>query len=402
MKIMQKIWKGVCLSLLLSLLLIAGTVGLADFFIPDTLSIFDDETPSIGGWGTLTVEESVPCGTHATSTRATARLFGILPIKKVEVKSFEHLSLCPGGDVFGIRVSLGGAMVTSFTRISTDGNERSPAEEAGLLCGDLITAVDGVRINEATELSRAISASEGRRLTLSVLRNGRSLTLSLLPAFSDAAGAYRAGILVKDSASGIGTVTFIDPETGAFGGLGHGIYDGESGVLIPIQRGAVTDVTLSGVIPGVSGDPGELRGHLGNEKRGTLLSNTDCGVFGVMSSTDGLGEPIPIGLSSSVHVGKAEVLCTLEDGVCRRYAIEITGIRDERSATKSFTVRVTDPHLLEATGGIVQGMSGSPIIQDGHLIGAVTHVMVNDPTAGYGIFIENMLSAAEGVIPKAA
>ena len=396
MKRFQQFFSGVSLLLLLALILIAGVAGAADFSIPDSLSVLRGETPCLGRHISLDIEEETPLGAHATRASATARLFGVLPLKEVEITTFEALSLCPGGDVFGIRVFLGGAMVTSLTKVTDDGgNEACPAREAGLLPGDLITAVGGKEIRDAAALSAAIAASEGRAITLTVLREGCSRTLRLVPRYSASAGAYRAGILVKDQAAGIGTMTFIDPRTGAFGGLGHGIYGAEAPVLLPVERGIVSDVKLSGVVPGTPGDPGELRGRLGEVKRGTLLSNTECGVFGVLGDTEGLHEPIPIGLSSSVHVGDAEILCTLRDGECRSYRIEITELRAPKADTKCFTIRVTDPALLSVTGGIVQGMSGSPIIQDGHLIGAVTHVMINDPTAGYGIFIENMLAAAE-------
>ncbi len=396
MKSSKKFISGISFLLLLALILTAGVMGIADFTIPDSLSVFRGEEPSVSRLVSFSIDEEVPLGQHATRANATARLFGIFPLKDVEVTTFEELMLCPGGDVFGIRVFLGGAMVTSVTKVTdASGNEHCPAREAGLAPGDLITAIDGKEIRDAVSLSSSIAASGGRALTLTVLRGERTLSLRLSPCYSASAGAYRAGILVKDQAAGIGTMTFIDPQTGAFGGLGHGIYDTESAAILPVERGVVSDVRLSGVIAGTPGDPGELRGQLGENRRGSLLSNTECGVFGVLGSTEGLHKAIPIGLASSVHVGRAEILCTLADGECRSYDIEITELRDRRATTKCFTIRVTDEDLLARTGGIVQGMSGSPIIQDGRLIGAVTHVMINDPTAGYGIFIENMLSAAE-------
>ncbi|MBQ2718709.1 MAG: SpoIVB peptidase [Clostridia bacterium] len=396
MKLLKQLSSCGALLLLLSLLLIAGVARVADAYIPSAVSVFRGEEPSVPAGITLCPEGEGESRGAVTTQTATARLFGVLPVKRVKIQSYEARELCPGGGVFGLRIRLGGAMVTSLTAVGgQDGREHRPGREAGLLCGDLITAVDGARITTAEELSRAVAASEGRALSLTVKRGERTQTLSLTPVFSVAAGAYRAGLFVKDQAAGIGTVTFIDPETGAFGGLGHGVYDSETAALLPIERGAVTGVALSGVVAGVPGTPGELRGHLTDEKTGTLLSNTDCGVFGILAAEAPASEPIPIGLSSSVHVGAASIRCTLSDGVCEEYGIEITEIRKDGGSTKSFCIRVTDARLLERTGGIVQGMSGSPILQDGKLIGAVTHVMISDPTAGYGIFIENMLSVAE-------
>ena len=213
----------------------------------------------------------------------------------------------------------------------------------------------------------------------------------------------KLGVTVKDSALGIGTVTYIDPETGTFGGLGHGITDSASGELIPITGGDVTDVTLGGVTRGEAGKPGELCGVLRQNDKGDVALNHKTGVFGSLDSTECVGTPLPIAYRSEVHEGDAEVLCTVRQGKTLSYHIKIRDIDPSLTTEKSFIVEVTDPALIALTGGIVRGMSGSPIIQDGRLVGAVTHVMVANPTEGYGIFIENMLSAAnDGVLPKVA
>ncbi len=392
MKAYKKILSSCCFLLLLTLLLFAGAAGLADRLVPDSISVFAGEEPRAAeALGRLTLGEEAPCGEHASEARGVFRLFGVFPIKEVTVRSYRELSLLPGGYLFGLRAPLGGALVTSLAK---EEGARCPAAEAGLLRGDLITEVDGVSITTAAELSKALSASGGRTLSLTVLRGERTLTLSLTPECHSDQEGYRAGLYVKDSVAGIGTVTFVDPESGFFGGLGHGVYDGGSKTPIAITRGAVTEVGLTGVRRGASGSPGELRGHLEADKTGTLLMNTECGVFGVLHTPRSGSEAIPIGLARDVTVGKAEIISTVEEGGPCRYTIEITSLRGEKGSTKSFSIRVVDERLLERTGGIVQGMSGSPIIQNGRLIGAVTHVMIGDPTAGYGIYIENMLDAA--------
>ena len=208
---------------------------------------------------------------------------------------------------------------------------------------------------------------------------------------------YRLGVVLKDGAAGIGTITYIDPETGDFGGLGHGICDTDTGEVINFTEGQITGVILSGVKKGEEGKPGELSGLLTDKVKGVLYSNTECGVFGKLDS-------IPEGLSSTaieiahrddVHSGEATILSTVKVGSVKEYKIEISDINKGSTGTKSFKIKVTDPALIAITGGVVRGMSGSPIIQDGKLVGAVTHVMVANPTEGYGIFIENMLSASE-------
>ena len=378
---------AVCLTLLLAPLLAFGAFRAAEEVIPDTISYFEDEAPCAPAWCSLTEESE-------GGQTATVKLLGILPIKEVRLQSVERLRLCPGGTVFGLRAPLGGVLVTSLSGVPGEAEGRcGPAEECGICRGDLIVAVNGQALDDAAALCRAIGEGGGKPLSLTVKRGGRELTFTLTPRAGEGEGKYYAGLLIKDSVAGIGTLTYVDPETGAFGGLGHGVYDEAVGGLAPIGRGAVTAVELSGVAPGAVGKPGELRGHLEEKKIGTLLSNTDCGVFGVLADPPSAEEALPIGLRREVHTGAAEILCTV-DGSRERYTIEITDLRGQKGTDKSFSIRVTDTRLLEKTGGIVQGMSGSPIIQDGKLIGAITHVMISDPTRGYGIFIENMLNAS--------
>ena len=376
-----------CLALLL---LPALAVGTARRVIPDTLSYFSDEGPEAGRLCSLTPEED--------GGTATVMLLGILPVKTVELREYDRLLLCPGGGAFGLQAALGGVLVTAITPI--DGRP-SPAAEAGLLCGDLIVGAGSARVETAETLCRMIAESRGIALPLTVKRGEETLTLTLTPRLGSG-GEYLAGMTVKDHAVGIGTITYVDAATGAFGGLGHGVYDGATGTLVPMLRGAVTGVELTGVVRGEVGEPGELRGRLTDVRLGTALLNTECGVFGVLTECPSASSAIPVGLRSSVRVGRAEILCTLDEGGCTRYTVEITSLRGARGNDKSFSIRVTDPRLLEKTGGIVQGMSGSPIIQNGKLVGAVTHVMVSDPTMGYGIYIENMLAASQAPMAKAS
>ena len=391
MKLLKKAWGVVALALAATLVL--GLLGGA--LLPDTVSHFTGESPSVPALCTLTSD-------GGGEGEATVRLLGLLPIKRVTVREYESLSLCPGGGVFGLRAPLGGVLVTALSGVPGEGSGcRGPAEEAGVLRGDLITAIGGVPLTRAEALADAVGRCEGS-LMLTLLRQGQTLTVSITPRVGSD-GRRVAGLLVRDCVAGIGTVTYIDPRTGEFGGLGHGVYDASLGGLVPLSRGTVTEVGLSGVTPGASGSPGELRGHLRSERIGTLLSNTECGVFGVLSGIPSADTAIPVGLRDSLKVGPAEILCTVADGITARYGIEITSLRGKRGDDTSFSIRVTDPRLLSQTGGIVQGMSGSPIIQDGKLVGAVTHVLIGDPACGYGIFIENMLNAAENQVrPKAA
>ncbi len=294
-------------------------------------------------------------------------------------------TLTVGGDTFGVRLFAEGVMV-----VDVAGNS-SPAAVAGIQKNDLILKINDQETHTVADVISAIEGSEGKNLTLLLRRKDKDLTLSLTPV-QDEKNHYRAGIRVRDNAAGIGTVTFIDGRTGAFGGLGHGICDGETGDLLPLGRGAVLETEISDVIRGAEGTPGELKGFLCSKKIGTLFRNCDCGVFGILSPIPA-GEVMATGARGDVHEGEAYLRCTLGREEAKDYKVELSRVDHDNTGTKCFAVHVTDPALLKETGGIVQGMSGSPIIQDGKLVGAVTHVLIGDPTRGYGIFLENMLAA---------
>lgn len=317
----------------------------------------------------------------------------------------KKIKLYPGGIPFGVKFMTEGILVVGFCDVDLGTKKVNPSADAGLKTGDRIISVNGKELLSAEELTQTVENSGGKTLSIVYKRGDGSYTASLTPAFSQKEGCYKTGIYVKDNGAGIGTVTYIDPDTLSFGGLGHGICEGESGRLVPIQRGSVVDVTINGAVKGQCGVPGEVKGSFRSGKTGTLLKNTACGVYGVYAKLPSAlpSEPLSLCTRSELCEGKAYIYCTLDSSGPQKYEIEISKI--DRSATegKCFTVKVTDPALLEKTGGIVQGMSGSPIIQNGKLVGAVTHVLINDPTTGYGIFIENMLAAsAQSVMPKAA
>lgn len=323
-------------------------------------------------------------------------------LTKDELKS---MRLYPGGTPFGVKFMTEGVLIVGFCDVDTASGRTNPSSAAGLSVGDRIIAVNGKRICGLGELSRIVESSGGKSISLTYRRGGNEHTATLTPAYSLSEGCYKTGAYVKDNGAGIGTVTYIVPNSLEFGGLGHGICESDGGKLVPISRGAVVNVGIDGVEKGKSGTPGELRGHFKSGKSGSLLQNTDCGVFGVLATLpEGLpSEPLYLGLRDEVKEGRAYIWSTLEGNVPRRYEIEISNIDRSAAAGKCFSVKVTDKALIDASGGIVQGMSGSPIIQNGKLVGAVTHVMINDPTAGYGIFIENMLAAANSQVqPKAA
>jgi len=306
----------------------------------------------------------------------------------------------PGGMTFGVKMQTRGVVVVGFSK-SAQG-EKSPAELAGIRRGDVILSLDNQAVNTAAELVAAIEGSLGKTLAVSLERDGKTFEKTLVPGL-DAEGNYRAGLRVRDGTAGIGTVTAIDPATMSFVGLGHGICDGDTGVLMPLREGKIYDVSISSIRKGVCGAPGELQGYFSQNECGVLLKNTRYGVMGKMSGKCFNDiTPVSVARRDEIVTGKATVICTLGDGVRKEYEISIVKIANPDGEDKNFVIEVTDGELLEKTGGIVQGMSGSPIMQNGKLVGAVTHVMVNEPRKGYGIFIENMLNAAKMSMSRAA
>ena len=323
----------------------------------------------------------------------TAMLFGVIPLKKVSVTEFSGVKLCPGGMTFGVKLFTEGVVVVGFSEVDDAVGSRTPAYDAGIRANDRIITANGTKIASCEDFAKAVSS--GKPINVTYIRESIEEATVITPSLSRADGSYKTGMWLKDSTSGIGTVTFIDPATGAFAGLGHGICDSGTGELLPLGKGYVTGVTISGVVKGQSGAPGELKGYFDPGKTGVLLKNCDSGVYGVFADPvkcTGGAEPVGIALKNEVTEGDAEIIASFEDEIPRRYSVKISHIDRTGTGNKSFVVTVTDPALIEKTGGIVQGMSGSPVIQGGKLIGAVTHVLIGDPTTGYGIFIENMLA----------
>lgn len=294
--------------------------------------------------------------------------------------------LIPVGKVVGLELRSDSVTVAAF-----DDSIDSAARAGGLRIGDEILSIDGQAIDSAEDVRSALNSC-GEDVEILVSRDGKKHRLTLIP--RDSGDGKRLGVYLRQGIAGIGTVTYYDPETHAFGTLGHGVSDAK-GNLVQMTLGNLYTGQVLSVKKGCSGQPGQLRGSADPaEAIGTIAKNTPQGVFGI-SKEGWLGEPLPVAAYGDITTGPATIRSTVIGDMVQEYSVEIMKIYPEdRSDNRNFLIRITDPTLLETTGGIVQGMSGSPIIQDGKLVGAVTHVLVNDPTTGYGIFIENMLDAA--------
>lgn len=311
----------------------------------------------------------------------------------------EVRTVIPLGRAVGIKLFSDGVVVVGTSAIETDGGAVNPAEECGLQTGDVITHINSEEVDTIEEVREVLQELEGQPMSIRATRSGRQVQLTAQAVQCSADGSYKLGAWIRDSMAGIGTMTFYDPSTGTFGALGHGVSDSDTALLMPLETGSILSAQVAGVQKGVSGTPGLLKGAFQvQQDLGQLSANTDRGIFGTLEDTsmvEGL-DPVPVASRDQVTVGDAVILSNISGDEVKEYTVRITRIfRASETDTRDLMLEVTDPELLAITGGVVQGMSGSPIIQDGRIVGAVTHVLVNDPTTGYGIFIENMLDAAE-------
>ncbi len=326
----------------------------------------------------------------------SVKLFNIFPVKKTKVNVSDRKYLVPGGNIFGIRLYTKGVMVVKIEGVQTQDKKENPGLKAGLRKGDIILSVDGVNISDNDTLSKIISSSDGKTLVFEVERNKKILNIEFTPILSSD-NTYKGGLWIRDSTAGIGTVTFYDSENNIFGGLGHAICDVDTGEVMPLSGGDAVKATVKGCYKGTKGVPGELCGVFNGKSLGPIYINNETGIYGVINNTDNKNSSIPVALPAEAKEGKAQIISTVDENGPEYYDIEITKIYNGNKDNRNMIIKVTDEKLLKKTGGIVQGMSGSPIIQNNMLIGAVTHVFVDNATEGYGIFAENMIKTEENL-----
>ncbi len=304
-------------------------------------------------------------------------------------------TLLVGGQTFGVKFYTQGVMVVDMSVFETEDGMCNPAKQAGLRVGDVILSINKQIVSTNRDISDIVESGNGDALTVEYSRSGKVGTLTVTPLYSTVQKTYKLGLWVRDSTAGVGTVTYIDPHNRRFGALGHGISDVDTGQLMPLSDGEVLQAYIGSVVAGQKGKPGQLKGAFVEDARyGSLDINSQQGIFGNITGNALLSnEEVPVAAADQVHTGDAIIRSTVDGVTTREYTVCIEKIDLKGNDTKNYVVRITDPDLLAITGGIVQGMSGSPILQDGRIIGALTHVLVGDPTTGYGIFIGNMLSA---------
>lgn len=334
------------------------------------------------------------------SVKLNIKAFGLIPIKTMQVDIIPCRKLAACGNTVGVKIKLKGILVVGVSDVDTNGKRIAPAKDGGIKTGDIIYEVNNKKVSGIKDLVKQIDQSDGGSVELKYKRDDALHTTTISPAKAANDNKYHIGLWVRDSTAGIGTMTFYDPESNGFGALGHGITDVDTGLLMPVSSGELIESNIISVRRGEQGTPGELKGIFMESRPplGNIFSNAECGIYGKMfNGYKAKKERLyPIGLRGQVKAGPATILSNIEGNNIEEFDIVIEKVaRQSFSGPKGMVIRVTDKRLLNTTGGIVQGMSGSPIIQNGKLVGAVTHVLVNDPTRGYGIFIEWMLKNVE-------
>lgn len=369
------------------------------YSVPDDIYKFSDENINVYDFLTVTYEDDVlqsRSSSKAGRYEVKISLFNAIPVKNSSLTVSDRQYLAISGDIIGLRLFTKGVMIVGVDSVETANGTFSPGNSAGLVKGDVIISVNGIEIENSNRLNEIISMSEGQALEILYTRHLQSYVTHLTPVYSASEQKYKGGLWVRDSAAGIGTMTFYDCESGVFAALGHGVCDIDTGEILPLSDGDIVSAGITGCTKGVKGKAGELCGVFQSDSIGRLYFNTEKGIYGVLNNYDKNAESLPVATGKEIKKGKAQIVSTVDGNGKQYYDIEILKV-SENDKSKNMVIKVTDKELIEKTGGIVQGMSGSPIVQNGRLVGAVTHVLVGDPTKGYGIFIENMLTIGEDV-----
>ncbi len=325
-------------------------------------------------------------------------LFNLIPLKNIDVNVIPKTTVVPMGNAIGMKLYTAGVLVVGMSEIEG----KKPYENSGIKEGDRIIQINQNQIDNTDDLMKAVNKSDGNNISIKYVRDEKTITTSIKP-LKNSSNEYKIGLWVRDAAAGVGTLTFYEPSSGMFATLGHGIMDIDTAELIKIANGELVTTNILSINKGTKGNPGEIRGTIeAGHTIGSISKNTKFGVFGTINKTPYLNtsntNEVQVALREEIKTGKAQIICELENGKKEYYDIEIQRIFiSNNKDNKSMLIKVTDKKLSEKTGGIIQGMSGAPIIQNGKFVGAVTHVLVNDPTIGYGVFADIMLKQMKEV-----
>lgn len=389
---------GIAVTLIFSLILY-GEISLPDKMNASSRNIVFDGIYSVSATKNKVFPAANTGDAEKLNEESQIRLFGTIPVKNIGIEKTDRRYVVLGGELIGIRLETQGVLVVGFDSFESENGNTSPAQKAGIQLGDTIQKINGTTISDNDSFCNTIENCKGNELDVTLMRNGKEIKVTLKPEKSVLTGLYKGGLWIRDCTGGIGTLTFADISKGTLAALGHGIYDVDTGSLMESNSGVLGDAYLSGVTKGAVGCAGELRGCIGSKNYGNVLINSEIGVYGTLTHYIRDMTTVPVAFANEVKTGKAQIVSTVNGSQKQYYDIEIVKV-NLSAESKNLIIKITDENLLNVTGGIVQGMSGSPIIQDGMLVGAVTHVFLNDPTGGYGIFAQTMVENADKCIDE--
>lgn len=402
---MKKFIKFICLALIVSCTGLMSAVVYGFYSLPDEFFSLGDREIDVGFYTCSLTEQDERTSKTVSAEgeyKLNISLFNKIPVKSSNLTVSNRRYVVPSGDIIGLRLFTKGVMVVGTESVDTEKGSVNPAKNANIHKGDVIVKLADYTVESSRQVDEIISSSGGKSLKVEFTRNGNKHLTVITPVYSVSESRYKTGLWIRDSAAGIGTMTFYEKNSGFFACLGHAVCDIDTGEVLPLSDGDIVDATISGCVKGKAGCAGELCGSFKSSSIGTLFLNDASGVFGYLQGADKSSEEIPIAVKSEIRVGSAQIISTVENETKAYYDIEIEKLSPDDKEGKNMIIKIKDSELIAKTGGIVQGMSGSPIIQDGRLVGAVTHVFLNDPTKGYGIFAENMLAKASAYELKAA
>ena len=414
---MNKLKQFFCIAILIVIYVYVCNITL----LPNSVIIFEGEELNLktvvglkikraNGTNMPVIQASNLGGSEQSSKYETAgtfelnlNLFGTIPVKEIDVNVIPKTKVVPMGNLIGAKLYTSGVLVVGMSEIQGDDQQKhKPYEGSGIEEGDMIVEMDSKKIANTDELVETVNSSKGKVIQIKYVRNDETITTSIQPIKSED-NEYKLGLWVRDAAAGVGTLTFYEPSTGKFAALGHGIVDVDTGDIINIANGELVTSNLVAIKKGEKGTPGEIKGSIDSGVTiGNISKNTNFGVFGLVSNKNNLNlngaKEYEVALRSEIQTGEAEIICELENGKKEKYKIEISKIYTSNNYdNKSMMIKITDERLLQKTGGIIQGMSGSPIIQNGKFVGAITNVLVSDPTTGYAIFGDLMVKQMKSV-----
>lgn len=374
-------------------------VAIGEYSMPSQIISYDNgdnEITSIFSYSDDLKVKSVDANANSPANE-TIRLLGVVPVKDVTVTNKESQKVLVSGEAFGIKLYTDGVIVVATQGVETADGMINPAQKAGIEVGDIIISINNEKVYTSDEVTKALNDNIGKPYKIIIKRDERYKTFVLTPVYCDREGCYKAGMWVRDSTAGIGTITFFNKNNSSFGALGHQINDVDTKELMPMLKGEAVEACVTSVQKASSGSTGSLVCDFSTKTIGYLSKNESCGVFGRYSRISEYVEEFEVASAQEVKRGKAEIISTINDGKPEKYEIEITHISYNADDERNIIIKVTDEELISKTGGIVQGMSGSPIIQNNKLVGAVTHVIINNPKKGYGIFAQTMIEMSNAV-----